>query len=106
VTGIDNDPVQTVLPRALELRQNFPNPFNPQTTITFSLPHTAYVNLSIYDAGGRLVRALVDEETLAGEHALIWNGRDRKGKTVASGVYFMRLTVAGQARTQKIVLLK
>jgi flagellar hook assembly protein FlgD len=70
------------------------------------LPQTAHVTLSIYDAGGRLVRTLVDEQTLAGEHALIWNGRDGKGETVASGVYFVRLAVAGQVRTHKIVLLR
>jgi hypothetical protein len=106
VTGIDDDQLRADLPRALELHQNFPNPFNPQTTIAVSLPQTTYVNLSIYDARGRLVRTLIDEQKLAGEHALIWNGRDGRGGTVASGVYFVRLTVAGQARTQKIVLLR
>ncbi|UCG51245.1 MAG: T9SS type A sorting domain-containing protein [Candidatus Latescibacterota bacterium] len=85
---------------------NYPNPFNPQTTITYSLPEAGRVNIRIYDAAGRFVRTVADETKIIGEHTATWDGRDYKGAEVSSGVYFVRFEVGGVVRTTKIVLLK
>ncbi|UCG53027.1 MAG: T9SS type A sorting domain-containing protein [Candidatus Latescibacterota bacterium] len=84
----------------------YPNPFNPATTIAYTIPETGIVNLRIYDAKGRLVDTLVNDTKSAGEHISTWAGRDASGSPVASGVYFVRLEASGQVQTQKIVLLK
>jgi uncharacterized protein (AIM24 family) len=86
--------------------QGYPNPFNPATTIAYSLPKTGFVSLGVYDVQGRLLKTLVNETRTMGEHAVTWNGQDASGTTVASGVYFVRLEFGGQVRTRKIVLLK
>ena len=83
-----------------------PNPFNPSTSIRYTLPAPSRVQLSIHDAGGRTVARLVDSDQAGGTHAVTWNGRDASGETASSGVYFVRLLSGAQSRTQKIVLLK
>jgi hypothetical protein len=90
----------------LTLNQNHPNPFNPATTIGFSLDEAARVTLEIYDVTGRLVRRLVDRRMSAGAHSEDWNGLDDRGGRVASGTYFYRLTAGTQTLARKAVLLK
>ena len=86
---------------------NHPNPFNPTTSVGYAVPRTGVVDLSIYDASGRLVRTLVDVPSHdAGRHSVSWNGRDENGVEVAAGVYFARLTVDSESATGKMVLLK
>jgi len=91
---------------ALSLGTGEPNPFNPQTSIDYTVPESAPVRLAIYDAGGRLVRMLVDGVVPPGAGSVMWNGRDDHGSAVSSGVYFVRLTSGKQVRTSKVVLLK
>jgi len=93
-------------PAAATLEQNIPNPFNPTTTIGFTLDEAADVALRIYDASGRLVRTLADGHRGASHHTVSWDGRDNAGNTVASGVYFYRLTAGAFADTKKMVLIK
>jgi hypothetical protein len=88
------------------LGQNRPNPFNPTTTIEFGLSERSRVNLEIYDAVGRLVRVLVDEERGEGVYNETWDGMDASGVKVASGVYFYRLTTNSLVETKKMILLK
>jgi hypothetical protein len=88
------------------LGQNHPNPFNPTTAIPFSISETGRVSLNVYDAGGRLVRRLVDGVSERGFHAATWDGRDNRGSSVGSGVYFYRLTAGKVVRVRKMVLLK
>ncbi len=90
----------------LELAQNHPNPFNPTTTIGYTVPTRDLVTLEIYDVAGRLVTTLVNESADAGRHTATWNGRSANGNPVGSGVYFYRLTVGKQSMTKKMVLLK
>ncbi len=86
---------------------NYPNPFNPTTSVGYAVPRTGAVDLSIYDASGRLVRTLVDVPSHdAGRHSVSWDGRDENGVEVAAGVYFARLTVDSESATGKMVLLK
>jgi hypothetical protein len=100
----DGDPPR--LPEASYLAQNFPNPFNPATRISFGLGAASPVRLRVYDAAGRLVRALVDEARPAGHYTEIWDGRDSRGAVVASGIYFYRLEAGAFAETRKMVLLR
>jgi hypothetical protein len=100
VTG--DDP----MPSATYLEQNFPNPFNPSTTIAFGLKKGGHVSLRIYDAAGRLVSVLVNESRPAGRYEEIWNGTDTAGGTAASGVYFYLLEAGAFKETRKMVLLR
>ena len=88
------------------LHRNVPNPFNPSTTLSFSLPSSGDVRLSIYDLTGRLVVRLLDEPMSAGVKSLRWAGRDGDGGPVASGVYVLRLETSWGVRSQKLMLAK
>ncbi len=94
----------TVPPLALD--QNVPNPFNPRTTIGFSLPGAEHARIDIYDLAGRLVRRLIDKPMQAGRYQIEWNGRDERGRAVTSGVYFYRLTAGKQTSAKKMILLR
>jgi subtilisin-like proprotein convertase family protein len=94
------------LPKQLVLESNYPNPFNPTTTIAFGLPKTTEVQLRVYDLSGRLVKTLADETMPAGQHQVIWTGRDETGRRAASGMYFYRLVAEGQVLVGKMLMLK
>ena len=101
---------QTVEARVPEsgiiLEQNFPNPFNPITTIRFSAPEAIAVHLAVYDAKGGLVITLFDGIARSGAREVQWNGRDAAGAPVSTGVYFYRLQAGKQTLTRKMLLLK
>ena len=88
------------------LRGNYPNPFNPSTTIVYSIGSPGRVLVQIYDVQGRLVQTPVNAQKKAGEHTVMWNGESKDGSFVASGVYFVRLQSGGRMQARKIVLLK
>jgi hypothetical protein len=97
------------VPKASEtgyLSQNYPNPFNPTTRITFWISVPEHVSLRIYDASGRLMQVLMDEERQTGRYEASWGGRDGEGKAVTSGIYFCRLDAGSFTQTRKMVLLK
>jgi len=98
-------------PEAFALLSNYPNPFNPTTTISFDLPKDGFVVLKIYDITGRLVRVLVQEQKLAGAHSVLWDGLDDAGQKVAAGVYLYQIEfedAAGErmVMTRKMSLVK
>ena len=100
--GADTPPLP-----AFSLQQNFPNPFNPSTQIRFSLALDSVVSLRIYDLEGRLIRYLVPGTQLdAGRHSVEWDGRDRRGREVSSGVYFYSLDTDEFSDTRKMVLVR
>jgi hypothetical protein len=99
--GIELEPAPVVANR---LHGNFPNPFNPATTVRFSLAGPGPASLRIYDVQGRVVRTLVDEPMVAGEHTVRWDGRTDSGAQAASGVYFMRLQTADFTDHRKLVM--
>jgi hypothetical protein len=104
-------PVQTAVadatPRAAAvLGPNYPNPFNPATTIPFTLPVPGRARLTVYGVTGRRVRVLVDSSLDAGDHEARWDGRDDAGRSVASGVYVIRLEAGGTVQSRTAVLLK
>ncbi len=88
------------------LYPNFPNPFNPETTISFSLAKAAPTKLSIYNIKGQLVRNLVNSKLTQGDHKVVWNGMDDNGNPVGSGVYLYRLESADYNRSLKMILMK
>jgi len=89
-----------------QLKGNYPNPFNPETTITFTLRNEGRATIKIYDLGGRLIRTLLDSSLEEGEHNVIWDGRCNKGNSVASGIYFYSLESSGERDSKKMILLK
>lgn len=94
-------------PATYHLDQNFPNPFNPETRIQFSLPKAERVDLAVYDVHGRLVKELTDfQEFAAGTYTVAWDGKDADGKRVASGVYFTRMQAGTFSTTKKMSLIK
>ena len=96
-----------VVPTANALRQNFPNPFNPETTISFELANEAQVSLTIYDLTGQQLRTLVSGEALAaGAYQRQWDGRNSAGSQVASGVYFFVLKAGTYTSNRKMILLQ
>lgn len=97
---------QDGLPNQFELGQNYPNPFNPETTITFSLPKSEVVRLSVYNVLGRKVRSLVDRRLPAGQHAVTFDGRSDRGDQLSSGVYYYSLTAGEYKDSSKMLLLK
>ncbi|PID80832.1 hypothetical protein CSB20_05420, partial [bacterium DOLZORAL124_64_63] len=94
------------LPTVFALRSNYPNPFNPATTIKFDLPRSSHVKLNIYDVAGRLVRTLVDEVRPAQTHEVMWDGTDRGGRRVSSGTYYYVLQAGDFKATNKMMLVK
>jgi len=112
--GHDNSVVQVSLsqtiglitPRVFNLGSAFPNPFNPVTKISFSLPGSQDVHLSVYGVDGKLVRTLVNETCGAGLHEVIWNGQDDSGQLQASGLYFYRIEAGPYSQVRKMSLVK
>jgi len=98
------DPVE--VPLVFSVKPNYPNPFNPKTTISFSLPVTAQTSVRVYDAAGRLVRTLVEQELESAVHEVTWLGRDDDNKQVASGVYFYSVISGGYYHTGRMALIK
>jgi hypothetical protein len=96
----------TTLPSEYRLEQNFPNPFNPSTTIRYSLSSPEKVSIRIYDAAGQLVKEFNNEHHQAGEYEVIWDGTSEFGQKAASGAYFYQITVDNYSEAKKMILLK
>ena len=94
------------MPTVSELQQNFPNPFNPSTTIPFTVAEHGPIELDVFDLLGRPVRSLVSGPVPAGDHAVIWDGSDESGSRVGSGVYLYRLRGHGVDHTRKLMLVE
>jgi CotH kinase protein/Lamin Tail Domain/FlgD Ig-like domain len=91
---------------AVRLLPSFPNPFNPQTNLRFEIPTSGHVLLEIFDVQGRLVRRFRNEILPAGQYEVPWNGQDRNGGSVASGVYISRLSFGGEHRAGRLTLVR
>jgi hypothetical protein len=101
LSGVEISPVA-----CLRLHANTPNPFNPRTTIAYDLPRAGHARLDIYDAGGKLVRRLVDADLAAGRHEAAWDGRNDDGGDVASGTYLVLFASGDGALRRKMTLLR
>lgn len=98
--------VKVLPPRSYELFPNFPNPFNPSTTIAFSIPSYTRCRLFIYNTLGQKVKTLVDGPKEPGLYEIQWDGRDDEGREVSSGLYFYRLEAGDFVATGKMLLLR
>ena len=101
----------SLTPRKTELLANYPNPFNPETWIPFRLAEDAFVTLTVYDGSGQVIRKLdVGYRSAATyenrSNAIYWDGKNRLGERVASGIYFYTLTAGDYSATRKMVILK
>ena len=98
--------VDGALPGQVTLAQNFPNPFNGGTTISFDLPRPGTVALTVFNILGQPVRKLVQVQMEAGHHKVVWDGRNDRGRSLGSGVFFYRLVGDGQVQIRRLLLLK
>ena len=102
--GTDNDNNDIAV--VSQLKGNYPNPFNPETTIAFSTKENGPVSIDIYNIKGQKVKALVSENMQAGPHTVVWNGTNDNGKSVSSGVFFYRMKSGKYSSTKKMILMK
>jgi len=93
-------------PMTFEVSKNYPNPFNPETTIEFTLPSNLFTRIDIYNVRGERVRTLVNEVKPAGQHRMFWDGRLENGTAAASGTYLIRVSAGEYSETLKALLLK
>lgn len=103
VLNINSD---IVMPDRFSLIQNFPNPFNPTTTIKYTLPNDSEVKIVIFDLMGHEVITLINDFKSLGQHTATWNGKDNLGQSVSGGIYFYKLQAGDFIQTRKMVLLK
>ncbi|MBI9032647.1 T9SS type A sorting domain-containing protein, partial [bacterium] len=98
---------QYVLPvsQALSL-SNYPNPFNPETTIQFDIAEESTVKLQIYNIRGQLVKILVNTRLNAGKHSIVWNGTNENKEKVSSGIYLYKVSSGEENRVNKMILMK
>lgn len=104
----DPDP-ENEIPSTYKLAMfpNYPNPFNPETTISFSIPDDSKVGITVYNIKGQKVKTLINDELEKGLHDVVWSSKDNRGKTVASGIYFYKFEVNGKTKgLKKMLLLK
>lgn len=101
-----NDIANGAIPKTSNLEGNYPNPFNPETTIKYSISEKSNVSLTIYNVKGQIVKELVNEIQNPGFKSVVWNGKDSKQKSVSSGVYFYRLETNNHHSIRKMLLMK
>jgi len=94
------------IPAVTKLEGNYPNPFNPSTTIRFAVKEPGQITINVYNNKGQLVKTLLNENKKAGNHSVIWNGTDNNGKSVSSGIYLYRMQTTGLSQTRKMMLMK
>ena len=95
-----------VIPSEYALHQNYPNPFNPITRIEYDIPKQTFVKIEIYNLLGTKITTLLNEEMIAGRHAITWNAVDRNGRKIPSGIYFYHIRTNDFTKTNKMLLLK
>lgn len=100
------DAAEQAAPGIARLLPNWPNPFNPKTTLRFQLERDSRVKLSIYDSSGRVIRNIWANPLPSGEHQMEWDGRDNLGRSLSTGLYILRLEAGGSIHSQKLMLLK
>ena len=102
-TGVASE---SALPKELAVMSNYPNPFNPSTTISFSIPNAGRAQLSVYSITGQKIRTLLSGPMTAGMHSVIWDGKDDEGKPTSSGVYLAHLRVGKTVSCHKMLFMK
>ncbi len=106
VVSVDLPPGDTDIPAALDLSQNFPNPFNADTEISFELPSTNHVIITVFNIMGQRIRTLTEREYGIGYHKIRWDGKDDIGNLVSSGIYIYRIRAGNFSEVRKMILLR
>ena len=106
ISSGSSTPLNENFPENFALKPNFPNPFNPSTTIPYELPEVSSIKIDIYDLAGKKIRTLVNNNVEAGFHTCVWNGKNDKGEKIAAGVYIVSMKTRSLFQTRKIVFLK
>lgn len=96
----------TMVPTELTLAGNYPNPFNPTTTIRFGLPEAQQVSIKIYSVTGQLIKTLIDDYLSEGYHQVVWNGLNQSGNKVSSGIYIYEMRTKDKRFIKKMLLAK
>jgi len=104
LNGTKDEPIP--IPDKPLISSNYPNPFNPSTTIAYSVPKDGLVRIGIYNIKGQKVKELCNSEMQRGHHKIVWDGKDANQRNVSSGVYFVKLQASGAFSTRKIMLMK
>jgi hypothetical protein len=104
-SGVDESDLSNI-PATFELQQNYPNPFNPTTKIKYGLPTKSHMTLKVYNLLGQEINTLVDQVVPAGTHETQWDGKDKTGVEVATGIYFYKLVAGDFVETKKMMLVK
>jgi hypothetical protein len=94
------------VPKATALMQNFPNPFNPTTVLTYDMASAGQVTIQVFNVSGRLVRTLLEARKDIGRHSVAWDGKDANGSSVPSGIYFCRMKTSNFDATRKMILVR
>jgi len=105
LSGVEDDNIYS-MPTEINLSQNYPNPFNPATNIMYNLSSASEVKLTVYDILGKEITTLINGRQIAGEHVVVWNGRDNDNNEVSSGLYLYELTTGEQTESKKMMLVK
>ncbi len=106
ITSIKSSDALNTAVNEFRIFQNFPNPFNPSTTISYQVPDAARVKVSVYDINGKLVKILFNGVQREGNHQVVWNGTNRQDKIVASGIYIYRVESNKSVLSKQMILLK
>ncbi len=105
-SAIEENELEIPQPQKTELSRNYPNPFNPETNIEFSISEEAEISLSIYNIRGQLVKTLINSNIKKGRHQISWNGKNESGQTVSSGIYYCKLKNDNMETVRKMILIK
>ena len=105
-SAVKSEDTAAEVPKVFDLFRNVPNPFNPSTAIRYVLYEPGVIDLRIYDQLGREVTVLAERYQSAGNHEIMWDGRDTNGNRISSGVYFYTLRAGGMEDTGKMILIK
>ncbi|MCB5259321.1 MAG: choice-of-anchor J domain-containing protein, partial [Candidatus Cloacimonetes bacterium] len=106
ITGPSSNPDGLTPALTTQLKGNYPNPFNPETTISYSVKDSGPVSIDIFNVKGQLVRKLVNDTKAAGNYTEIWNGKDNNGRAVSSGIYYFKMNAGKYSSTKKMILMK
>jgi hypothetical protein len=93
-------------PETIKIKQNYPNPFNPTTTLEYHLSKDAFVDISVYDMLGNVIKTLVNDNQIPGSKSVQWNATNSQGEPVSAGVYLYKIQADGFKQTRKMILLK
>jgi hypothetical protein len=105
-TDVENQTEEELSPPGFLLSNNYPNPFNPETRISYYIPRASHVRLEVFNILGRKIRTLQDEDQMAGNNEVTWDGRDDEGNEVASGIYLYKLEAGDLSQSKKMVLIR